>query len=148
MNIFDELREDHKTQRSLTNDLLKTEGESAERKSVWKKLKIELQAHAAAEERNLYNPMIEHDKSQENARHSIAEHHEIDELIEKLDDTDMSSSAWLAHFKNLRELVFHHLHEEEYQIFTVAGRVLSESQKEKLGSEYRKMFEKEKKDMA
>lgn len=148
MNIFDELREDHKTQRSLTNDLLKTEGESAERKSVWKKLKIELQAHAAAEERNLYNPMIEHDKSQENARHSIAEHHEIDELIEKLDNTDMSSSAWLAHFKNLRELVFHHLHEEEYQIFTVAGRVLSESQKEKLGSEYRKMFEKEKKDMA
>ncbi len=80
--------------------MLKTEGESTERKSVWKKLKIELQAHEAAEERNFfYNPMIEHDKSQEQARHSIAEHHEIDELIKKLDETDMSSSAWLAHFK-------------------------------------------------
>ncbi|MCK9452335.1 MAG: hypothetical protein M0Q90_11645 [Bacteroidales bacterium] len=50
--------------------------------------------------------MLEHDKSQENARHSIAEDHEIDELIEKLDETDMSSSAWQAYFKNLRELVF------------------------------------------
>lgn len=147
MNIFDELKKDHKTQRSLANDLLKTEGESTERKSVWKKLKAELQAHAAAEERNLYNPMIEHDKSQDNARHSIAEHHEIDELIEKLDETEMSSSAWLAHFKNLRELVFHHLDEEEHQIFTVAGRVLSEKQKENLGDDYRKMFEKEKKEM-
>lgn len=148
MNIFDELKQDHKTQRSLANDLLKTEGESTERKSVWKKLKIELQAHEAAEERNFYNPMIEHDKSQEQARHSIAEHHEIDELIKKLDETDMSSSAWLAHFKNLRELVFHHLDEEEKEIFTVAGRVFSASKKEELGAEYRKMIEKDKKEMA
>ncbi|MDY0077533.1 MAG: hemerythrin domain-containing protein [Bacteroidales bacterium] len=147
MNIFDELKKEHKTQRSLANDLLKTEGESTERKSVWKKLKIELQAHANAEERNLYVPMLEHDKSQENARHSIAEHHEIDELIEKLDETDMSSSAWLAHFKNLRELVFHHLDEEEQEIFTVAGRVLSAGDKDKLGYEYRKMIEQEKKEM-
>lgn len=147
MNIFDELKEDHKTQRSLANDLLKTEGESTERKSVWKKLKIELRAHENAEERNLYNPMLEYDKSQENARHSISEHHEIDELIEKLEETDMSSSAWLAHFKNLRELVFHHLDEEEKEIFTVAGRVLSSGQKEKLGADYRKMIEKQKKEM-
>ena len=144
MNIFEEIKEDHKTQRSLINTLLRTEGESNDRKSVWEKLKVELMAHEKAEERTFYNPMIEHDKSQEHARHSIAEHHDIDEMIEKIDDTDMSSSAWLTHFKSLRELVLHHLDEEEQEIFTVAGRVFSENQKEQFGSEYRDHMNKAK----
>ncbi|MCB0807378.1 MAG: hemerythrin domain-containing protein [Bacteroidales bacterium] len=137
MNIFEEIREDHKTQRSLLNTLLRTEGDSNDRRSVWEKLKVELMAHEMAEEKNFYNPMIEHDKSQEHARHSIAEHHEIDEMIKKLDDTEMSSSAWLTHFKSLRELVFHHLEEEEHEIFKVAGQVLNETEKERLAKDYR-----------
>lgn len=140
MKIFDELKEDHKTQRSLANMILRTEGETDERKSLFKQLKEALEHHANAEERHFYNPMMEHDQSQEKARHSVAEHHDIDEMIEKLEETDMSSSAWLTYFRQLRELVFHHLDEEENEVFQVAGKVLSENQKQELGLKYRKMM--------
>ena len=143
MKIFDELKEDHKTQRSLANMVLRTEGKTDERKSLFRQFKKALQEHANAEERHFYVPMMAHDQSQEKARHSVAEHHEIDELIEKLEKTEMTSSAWLIYFKQLRDLVFHHLDEEENEVFQVAGKVLTEKQKTELGTRYRNMMNEE-----
>ena len=143
MNIFEELKTDHKTQRSLANTLLRTEGETEERKSIYEKLRDQLKLHAKSEERFFYKPLMEFDMSQEKARHSVAEHHDIDEMIEKLDSTEMSSPAWMTYFRQLRELVIHHLDEEENEVFQIAGRVLSNVQKEKLGSDYRKMMDEE-----
>lgn len=74
---------------------------------------------------------------QEKARHGIAEHHEIDELIEKLDETDYDSSAWLKYAKDLKEKVEHHLEDEEHSFFQLAGKVFSQSQKEDLAIKYR-----------
>lgn len=143
MNIFEALKTDHKTQRSLANTLLRTQGETDERKSIYEKLRDQLKTHAKAEERFLYKPLMEFDMSQEKARHSVAEHHDIDEMVEKLDSTEMSSPAWMNYFKQLRELVIHHLDEEENEVFQIAGRVLNETRKEKLGSDYRQMMNKE-----
>ncbi|HZK07688.1 MAG TPA: hemerythrin domain-containing protein [Bacteroidales bacterium] len=144
MKIFDELVKDHKTQRTLADQLLETHGESPERKKLYKELKKELKIHEQSEERYFYIPLMEVDKSQEQARHSVAEHHEIDELVEKIDETEMSSSAWLAHFKELHELVNHHLDEEEEEVFPLAKKVLNDKEIESLGREYRKMMEEKK----
>lgn len=78
------------------------------------------------------------DLTQEKARHSVAEHHEIDELVEQLEDTKMSSSAWLKTAKKLNELVHHHLSEEEREVFQLAGKALTEDQKETLAKRYNK----------
>ena len=51
MNIFEALRISHVTQRALADLLLQTAGDSTERGSLFKELKRELKAHAAAEER-------------------------------------------------------------------------------------------------
>ena len=99
-------------------------------------LKTEQEEHAKFEERYFYNPLICEDLTQEKARHSVAEHHEIDELIEQLEDTEMSSSAWLVEAKKLHHLVHHHLDEEEHEVFQLAGKALSEGQKERLGDKY------------
>jgi hypothetical protein len=144
MKIFDELIKDHRTQRRLADELLETQGASTERKKLYKQLKEELKAHEVSEERYFYIPLMEVDKSQEQARHSVAEHHEIDELVEKLDDTDMTASAWLIHFRELHKLVNHHLNEEEDEVFTLAKKVLTEKEMEHLGSEYRKLMEQKK----
>lgn len=136
MNIFEALREDHDIQRSLLDELLNTSGDSKQRDAVFKALKSELQIHADAEERHFYIPLIDSDKTQEKARHGIAEHHEIDELIAELEKTEYSSSAWLKIAKNLKEKVEHHLEEEEHAIFQMAGKVLSEQQKKTLAETY------------
>ena len=48
----------------------------------------------------------------------------------------MSSPAWMAKLKKLNETVNHHLDDEEHGFFQIAGRHLSEKEKEKLANEY------------
>ena len=134
--IFEAIREDHQIQRTLLDLLVKTHGDSEGRAELFGRLKAELEHHAGAEERFFYVPLMEHDLTQEKARHSVAEHHEIDELVEKLEETDPSSSAWLKHAKTLRELVTHHLDEEEHEVFQLAGKALKEKEKTDLAASY------------
>ncbi|GAK76128.1 hypothetical protein JCM19296_1725 [Nonlabens ulvanivorans] len=141
MNIFEALRKDHEIQRDLCDQLVHTSGDTALRKNMFNKLKHELAIHADAEERHFYVPLIESDLTQEKARHSIAEHHEMDELVEKLEETDMDSSAWLKYMKELAHQVEHHLDEEEQEVFQLAGKALNEKEKSNLAKDYQEFME-------
>lgn len=136
MNIFEALRQDHDRQRELLDKLIQTSGDTAERDRLFNDLKKALQSHADAEERHFYKPLIDSDLTQDKARHSIAEHHEIDELIETLEETDYSSPGWLTYAKQLQEQVEHHLAEEEHEVFQMAGKVLTQDQKTGLADKY------------
>ncbi|WP_370683540.1 hemerythrin domain-containing protein [Pseudomonas syringae pv. atrofaciens] len=143
MNIFEALRESHDRQRSYADALIQTSGDSAEREKAYKQLKEELQAHETAEERFFYIPLMAHDNGVDLSRHAISEHHEMDELMEELDETEMSSPAWLATAKKLSEKVHHHLKEEEQKFFQMAGKLLDEKQKQSLAGEYVKEYEEQ-----
>lgn len=136
MNIFEAIRRDHDIQRDLLDKLVDTSGDSKTRSNLFKELKKELTIHANAEERHYYKPLIPSDMMQDHARHGIAEHHEIDELIEQLEDTAMDSSGWLKIAKNLKEKVEHHLEDEEHTFFQLSGKVLTEKQKNDLANKY------------
>ena len=140
--IFEAIRDDHETQRTLVSLLTETEGASEGRAELWGRLKQELQAHAGAEERFFYVPLMEHDMTQEAARHSVAEHKELDDFIEQLDSYDMSGPQWLQTARQLAERLTHHLDEEETEIYPVAGRVLTDAEKTSLGSEYAEDMER------
>ena len=140
MNIFEALRTSHETQRALADQLVRIQGDSKDRDLVFKELRAELSAHAAAEERFFYVPLIAHDMTQEPSRHGIAEHHEMDELVEKLEETDFSSPAWLATAKELHHKIYHHLKEEEQGVFQLAGKVLTEAEKISLAKDYEGEF--------
>ncbi len=140
MNIFEALRESHERQRTYAKALIHTSGDSPERVEAYKQLKSELQAHATAEERHFYIPLMELDNGVDLSRHGIAEHHEMDEMMEELDDTEMSSPAWLVTAKKLSEKVHHHLEEEEQKFFQMAGKLLNDKQKEALAGKYEKEY--------
>ncbi|BCS44658.1 hemerythrin [Pseudomonas amygdali pv. tabaci str. ATCC 11528] len=143
MNIFEALRESHDRQRGYADALIQTSGDSVEREKAYKQLKDELQAHETAEERFFYIPLMAHDNGVDLSRHAISEHHEMDEMMEELDETEMSSPAWLATAKKLSEKVHHHLKEEEQKFFQMAGKLLDEKQKESLAGEYVKEYEEQ-----
>ena len=140
MNIFEALRESHERQRTYAKALIHTSGDSPERVEAYKRLKSELQAHATAEERHFYIPLMEFDNGVDLSRHGIAEHHEMDEMMEALDDIEMSSPAWLVTAKKLSEKVHHHLEEEEQKFFQMAGKLLDDKQKESLAGQYEKEY--------
>jgi hypothetical protein len=140
MNIFEALRESHDRQRSYAKRLVETSGDTPERVEAYKQLKAELQAHETAEERHFYIPLMAFDNGVDLSRHAISEHHEMDEMMEELDETEMSSPAWLATAKKLSDKVHHHLREEEQKFFQMAGKLLNEKQKVQLAGEYEKEF--------
>lgn len=144
MTIFEAIREDHETQRTLIDLVTKTTGSSDGREELWARLKSELEAHAAAEERYFYVPLMEHDMTQDTARHSVSEHKELDDFVEQLDGYDMSGPQWIQTAEELRERLIHHLDEEEKEVFPVAGKVLSPSEKTSLADEYRADMERRK----
>lgn len=140
MNIFEALRESHDRQRRYADAVIQTSGDTPERVEAYKRLKSELQAHATAEERHFYIPLMEFDNGVDLGRHAISEHHEMDEMMETLDATEMSSPSWLATAKKLSEKVHHHLKEEEQKFFQMAGKLLDDQQKETLAGEYQKEY--------
>lgn len=141
MTIFEALRVSHDRQRRYVEAVLVTQGDTPERKTAYQQLKDELQAHETAEERFFYIPLMEHDNGVDLSRHAIAEHHEMDELMEKLDETDMSSPTWLATARALGDKVLHHLEEEEQRFFQMAGKLLTEKQKVELARQYNAEFD-------
>ncbi|HRA91654.1 MAG TPA: hemerythrin domain-containing protein, partial [Acinetobacter sp.] len=136
----------HELQRSISEQLIQTSGYTEEREQLFEALKNELHAHSVAEDRFLYIPLMFDDVGLDITRHALAEHHEMDELVEKLEETDMSSPSWLATAKQLSETVHHHLEEEEHKFFQQAGKILADKEKETLGKKYLAEYRKYKKE--
>tara|TARA_R110000744_G_scaffold361799_1_gene469667 strand:- start:565 stop:993 length:429 start_codon:yes stop_codon:yes gene_type:complete len=136
MDIFAALRSDHEKQRLLMKVLVDTTGDSASRRDFFLDLKFQLKRHSIAEERHFYMPLMKLDNTIELARHAIAEHHDIDEFIEQLEQTDMSSPVWLKTMKDLQHKVLHHIAEEEREFFQQAGKNLTAQQKTELAVQY------------
>ncbi len=135
-SIFQALRDDHDLQRRLIAALLETEGDSDDRRDLFEQLKAELTAHADYEERHFYVPLMQQDLTQDKARHSVAEHKELDDLVEKLESYDRSAPQWLITCRELEHQLLHHLEEEEHEVFQLAGKALSEGEKTDLATDY------------
>lgn len=146
--VYDALRESHETQRRLCVRLLRTKPGTDSRDDIFRDLTIELEAHAAAEERFLYAPILMDDNGLSPSRHALAEHHEIEEMLEDLRSEPSNSPGWLAQAKALSKKVHHHLREEEKKFFQASGKILTDAQKTKLAKQYRRDFERMKKVLA
>ena len=141
--IFADLKSDHDKHRTMLEKLGETHGDSPERRALFEELRQELQAHAAAEEESLYATTLACPELRDEARHSVSEHKEIDDFLAELIDTDMSSSAWLAKFKDMRHRYLHHIDEEEEEMFPAAAKALSDKAEKRLAEVFARRKPKE-----
>ena len=111
--IYELLKKDHDKHRDLLAKLAETAGDSDERRKLWESFYCDVGAHAAAEEETFYAPLMEDEDGQPKGRHSVAEHKELDDIVQELVEMEMSSPGWLTRFKTLRERYEHHIEEEE-----------------------------------
>ena len=141
--IFQDLKADHNRHRKMLEQLGETQGDSNERRALFEELRLELQAHAAAEEESLYATMLADPDLRDEARHSVSEHKEIDDFLAELMDTDMSSGAWLTKFKDMRHRYLHHIDEEEEDMFPAAAKDLPAEEERKIAAIFEKRKPKE-----
>jgi hypothetical protein len=138
--IFEDLKTDHDRQRALLKRVGDHKGKDQGRRDAFETLRLELQAHAAAEEESLYATMLANPDLREDARHSVSEHKEVDDLLGELRALEFGSDTWDAKFGEMRHRYEHHIGEEEADMFPAAAEKLSSEDEARLA----RVFEKRK----
>ncbi len=142
-SIYDAIKQDHDEHRALLKRIADTSGDSADRRAAWEEFYRDVKTHAAAEEETFYSKLISKTWGQDHARHSVHEHQQIDDLLEELNDKDMSSPGWLQKFKELRHEYEHHIDEEEEEIFPRAREIIDASEIDGYGDRFLKRKQEE-----
>jgi hemerythrin superfamily protein len=121
--IFKKLKADHDLHRRLLAELTAA-GDDKTRSALLENFRVEVTAHAAAEEESLYATMLADPELRHEAQHSVAEHKEIEDYLEKLDGMDAGSRDWAECFAKLKHRYTHHIDEEEEEMFPAAAEEL------------------------
>ncbi len=139
-DIFDRLKQDHDRHRQLIAQIVDADSGGEQRRSLFETFKIEVTAHAAAEEESLYATMLAREELRHDAVHSVSEHKEIGDMIEELASLEPDSSEWMTKFETLKHDYIHHIDEEEAEMFPAAADELSDEK----AAELRAVFDRRK----
>ena len=114
------LKEDHEAVRKIATEMAEAE-KAGERRQLYAQLKPLLASHARAEEETVYQPMIRaKGEGVDLGNEGFVEHSLVDVLLERLGKTELAGSdAWKAHAVVLKEMLEHHIEEEEKEFFEV-----------------------------
>lgn len=143
--IYAELKADHDRHRAMLEKLSGADG-GAGRAELFEQFRIEVSAHAAAEEQTLYATMLADPELQAEARHSVAEHKEIEDFLAEIHELDPADGEWAEKFAAMRHRYLHHIEEEEEEMFPEASGQLPGAVEEELAGRFeeRKAAELEK----
>ncbi len=147
MDALDLLSMQHREVEGLFEQLESTDDED-ERLSCFAELANNLAAHAKIEETMFYPAMFNED-SEEILRESVEEHLAVKRIIADLLDMQPQDPQFMAKVKVLRDLVDHHVEEEEDELFPeIRGRELEnlEDLGRKMQAQFEKLLEGEPKD--
>lgn len=145
MSIYTRLEKDHDKQRDLIKKIKKTQNGSDNRSKLWTELKVELEAHASAEEQAFYSELMRDPDGTDETRHAVEEHQEMHEIIAELDIMDQSDDLWLKKFEKLGDKVVHHVDEEEADFFPKAKKLFDKSEEKEILEDFNERKPKEKK---
>lgn len=131
--IFTDLKQDHDRHRALIDRIAKAQ-DDAVRAALFKLFRIEVTAHAAAEEESLYAIMLAKPELREEAQHSVAEHKRIDDDLDALAAMTPGSKPWCEGFAAMRQCYLHHIDEEEAEMFPAAADGLSREEEQRIAA--------------
>jgi len=117
-DILDTLKREHEEVKSLLADLQDAESVN-ERAELVRKIKAALVPHTKAEERVVYDAIIatSEDEAQTDGLEGYLEHEWASKTLERLEAADPSSAEHKAAAKVLKDLVEHHIEEEEANVW-------------------------------
>ncbi len=145
-DIFSTLKQDHDKHRALLARIDRTDSEDEQRTELFTQFTLEAKAHAAAEEQALYSTVMRKPKLTSEVRHSVSEHHEVEEMLNDLAATDTASDEWLTKFREMQHRYLHHIKEEEEEHFPDFAECLTPEDQAYMDSVFqkRKPVEKDK----
>jgi len=132
------LEKDHDEIKDLLGGMVDGQ-QGRSRKMLLEKLKKELTAHSRAEEQVVYDAMIRARAKQDihvSAEEGYVEHGCVDDLLARISRLQVGKGLWLAHAKVIREMLEHHIGEEQNQVFAQLGDLFSRDELAAMGEEF------------
>ncbi|MGQ9426634.1 hemerythrin domain-containing protein [Gilvimarinus sp. F26214L] len=131
------LKQDHKTVKDLLAQLTETTDRAIKtRTDLLEQIASELRVHTKIEEEVLYPAFRDAGKQDEKKMfyEAVEEHRAVEELVlPDLEKTDPGSNQFAGRAKVLKELVEHHMDEEESEMFPAAKELFGKEQLTDMG---------------
>ena len=136
-DIYTKLKDDHQSVSSILQQLTQTPAtETMKRQALFAELQHSLTRHSEAEEATFYALLRQHEQTRDVVRNAQQEHQRIEVLLHELERMDTNDLRWGVTLQTLKDLVEHHVHEEEGQVFARARNILPAWQAEDLGRQF------------
>ena len=135
------LKKDHAELKGILRQIKETKKSAPKkREDLFQKLRAELVPHMKAEENTFYPALLVKKEAREDAMEGMEEHHVSDMVLKELESMSKGEDQWGAKMYVFKELVEHHIHDEESKVFKSAEKALGHDEIQKI----MKQFEQEK----
>lgn len=140
-HLFQILKKDHKEVKAILKQLDETkESAPKKREKLFQVLREALVPHMKAEEGTFYPALLAKKEAREEALEGVEEHHVSEMVLKELGNTPKNEDQWGAKMSVFKELVEHHIKEEESAIFKSSEKALDQREFQDIT----KRFEQEK----
>ena len=118
-DILDTLKKEHEEVKALLSELQETESAKA-RSQLVQRIKEALVPHTKAEEKVVYDAIIAsaEDEAETHGLEGYLEHEWASKTLQRLEEADPTSPEHKAAAKVLKDLVEHHIEEEESNVWS------------------------------
>ena len=151
MNAIELLKADHKIVKDILSQLSSSTDRAVKKRTeLLRKLEMEITVHTSLEEEILYPAFKEAGGKDEAEMYYEAkeEHRTVDSLVlPDLKVTDPSAPEFAGRVKVVKELLEHHIEEEETEMFPLAQKLLGKAALDELGAQMETLKIQRKKEM-
>ncbi|MBD3314280.1 MAG: hypothetical protein GF344_00705 [Chitinivibrionales bacterium] len=126
--LFEQLHQEHEEVKRILTQMQETsKGAPKSRQELIQRLRSALVPHMRGEERALYPRLQALPQSHDQALEAIEEHHTAEMVLNELGELEVDAELWKPKAKVLKDLLEHHISEEERDIFSFTRELLGES---------------------
>lgn len=130
MEIYEALKRDHEDVKGLLEELCSLRDDDEYRYVLIEEIRNHLIPHSRAEESVFYNTLRAVNADKKIVFHGFQEHLEAETLLRALQVMDKMNMSWKATAEKLRDAIFHHVEEEETEIFEEAKMAFTSEEAE------------------
>lgn len=100
------------------------------------KIKLKTDPHMMGEERFFYPQFEQSEELRELVSHAYEEHNEAKTLTFEIEGMEERDERWTDKISELKQIIDHHIEEEESKIFEKARNTLSQEKAEEIAQQY------------
>jgi hemerythrin-like domain-containing protein len=140
MDIFDVLTSDHEKVKKILEQMEQTSTRAAKRReTLLDHLHENLLPHMYAEEQFFYQILLDESSDKEVAYQALEEHRAAKAVLMDLEEAPSDDPRWSARLKVLKELIEHHIEEEETTVFDLARSLMDEDRATEVAHRFKEL---------